>query len=186
MFQLRRLAKKAPLPLRLMLRAVEPINMLRSARILSVGLRHTPRTLGKPQETCLHSGFGAVPRPYLHDIAVRCRIAAGRRRSGCRRERAERSHVHSHCYLLPKDNCLYYTLFASAFCGEAAARRRNRSSGTGRSVQLPVRSPKRPPCDTALTTARRGASRKSPPPSAQRRLRRRKPCPRRAQLRTRR
>ena len=58
--QLRRLAKMAPLPLRLMLRAVEPINMLRSARILSVRLRPTPRTLGKPQETCLHSGFGAA------------------------------------------------------------------------------------------------------------------------------
>ena len=60
--QLRRLAKMAPLPLRLMLRAVEPINMLRSALILSVGLRPTPRTLGKPQETCLHSGFGAAPQ----------------------------------------------------------------------------------------------------------------------------
>ena len=53
---------RIPLPLRLMLRAVEPINMLRSARILSVGLRPTPRTLGKPQETCLHSGFGAAPQ----------------------------------------------------------------------------------------------------------------------------
>ena len=52
----------APLPLRLMLRAVEPINMLRSARILSVGLRPTPRTLEKPQETCLHSVFGAAPQ----------------------------------------------------------------------------------------------------------------------------
>ena len=48
-------------PLRLMLRAVEPLNMLRSIRILSVGLRPTPRTPGT-SALCLAFGvWGSAP-----------------------------------------------------------------------------------------------------------------------------
>ena len=60
--ELRRLAKVAPLPLRLVLRAVEPINMFHSMRILSVGLRPSPRILGNYRGIIQHSGFGAAPQ----------------------------------------------------------------------------------------------------------------------------
>ena len=64
--QLRWLAKLAPLPLRLMRRAVEPLNMLRNALIFSVGLRPTPRTLGS-SVLCLAFGvWGSAPTLKSH------------------------------------------------------------------------------------------------------------------------
>ena len=60
--ELRRLAKVAPLPLRLVLRAVEPINRFHRMRILSVGLRPSPRILGNHRGIIQHSGFGAAPQ----------------------------------------------------------------------------------------------------------------------------
>ena len=59
--QLRWLAKRAPLPLRLMLRAVEPLNRLRSVLILSVGLRPTPRTPGTSALCPAFGVWGSAP-----------------------------------------------------------------------------------------------------------------------------